>query len=45
MFRRDNVALVFVILLAIVVSMVIGAIMAFYHNMQNTNLIQAGVFI
>ena len=45
MFRRDSVALVFVILLAIVVSMVIAAVLAFYHNQQNSNRIQPGVFI
>ena len=45
MFRRDNVPLVFIILLAIVIGMLVATILAFYTNQQETNLIQSGIFI
>ena len=45
MFRRDNVPLVFIILLAIVIGMLAATILAFYTNQQETNLIQSGIFI
>ena len=45
MFRRDNVPLVFIILLAIVIGMLAATILAFYTNQQETNLIQSGIYI
>ena len=45
MFRRDNILLVFIILLAIVVGAAIAFVMYFYSEQQNTDKIQPGVFI
>lgn len=45
LFRRDNIILVFTILLAIVVGIIIAMIWVFYSNQQNTDKIQSGVFI
>lgn len=45
MFRHDNVALVFTILLAIVIGICIAAVSFFYANIQNSDTIQSGVFI
>ncbi len=45
MFRHDNVALVFTILLAIVIGICIAAVSFFYSNIQNSNRIQSGIFI
>lgn len=45
MFRRDNIILVFIILLAIVVGAAIAFVMYFYSEQQNTDKIQPGVFI
>lgn len=44
-FRRDNIILVFTILLAIVVGIIIAMVTMFYSNQQNTDKIQSGVFI
>lgn len=44
-FRRDNIILVFTILLAIVVGIIIAIVAMFYSNQQNTDKIQSGVFI
>lgn len=45
MFRKDNVLLVFVMLLAIVIGIFIASTVMFYYNQQNTDCIQSGVFI
>ena len=45
MFRRDNVALVFIILLAIVIGVLAAAVYMFYNDQQTTDKIQSGVFI
>lgn len=45
MFRHDNIVLVFTILLAIVIGIIIACITMFYSNQQNSETIQAGVFI
>lgn len=45
MFRHDNIALVFTILLAIVIGICIAAVSFFYANIQNTDKIQSGIFI
>ena len=45
MFRRDNILLVFIILLAIVLGIFIASIAMFYNHQQNTDKIQSGVFI
>lgn len=45
MFRKDNVILVFIILLAIVIGIFVASLMMFYHEQQSTDKIQAGVFI
>ena len=45
MFRRDNIVLVFIILLAIVVGVFVAGIFVFYNKQQNTNKIQNGVYI
>ena len=45
MFRKDNVFLVFIILLVIVLAIFITSIMMFYDYQQNTDKIQPGVFI
>ena len=45
MFRRDNLLLVFIILLAIVLGIFIASIAMFYNHQQNTDKIQSGVFI
>lgn len=45
MFRHDNIALVFTILLAIVLGICVAAVSFFYSNMQNTDKIQSGIFI
>lgn len=44
-FRRDNIILVFAILLAIVIGLIVSMIAIFYSNQQNTDKIQSGVFI
>ncbi len=44
-FRHDNFILVFIILLAIVIGIFISAVVFFYSNQQNSNVIQSGVFI
>ena len=45
MFRHDNIAFVFTILLAIVLGICIAAVSFFYANIQNSNTIQSGIFI
>lgn len=45
MFRRDNVALVFIVLLAIVIGVLAAAVYMFYNDQQTTDKIQSGVFI
>lgn len=45
MFSSDNVFLVFIVLVAIVIGIFISSLMMFYHNQQNSNIIQSGVFI
>lgn len=45
MFRKDNIFLVFIILLAIVLGIFIASIFMFYNHQQNTDKIQSGVFI
>lgn len=45
MFRHDNVALIFTILLALVVGICIAAVSFFYSDIQNSNRIQSGIFI
>lgn len=45
MFRRDNVLVVFTVLLAIVLGICIAAISFFYSSIQNTDKIQSGIFI
>lgn len=44
-FRHDNVILVFFILLAIVLGIFVSAVIMFYSNQQNSQMIQSGVFI
>jgi len=44
-FRRDNIFLVFTILVAIFIGIIAASIVMFYSNQQNTNLIQPGIFI
>lgn len=45
MFRHDNIALVFTILLAIVIGICIAAVSFFYSAIENSDTIQSGVFI
>ena len=45
MFRHDNIAFVFTILLAIVLGICIAAVSFFYANIQNSNTLQSGIFI
>lgn len=45
MFKHDNVASVFIILVAIVVGIFIATVFMFYSNQQNSEKIQSGVFI
>lgn len=45
MFRKDNIILVFVVLLAVVIGIFASAVMFFYYNQQNSDKIQAGVYI
>lgn len=44
-FRRDNIILVYFVLLAIVIGIVLAASIMFYLNQQNSEVIQSGVFI
>lgn len=44
-FSRENILLVFIILLALVVGIIIAMITIFYSEQQNTDKIQTGVFI
>lgn len=44
-FKHDNIALVFITLVAIVIGICISTIMMFYLNQQNSDKIQSGVFI
>lgn len=45
MFRRDNILLIYLILLAIFVGFVIACFFTFYFHVQNSELIQSGVYI
>lgn len=45
MFKHDSIALVFAILLAITIGIFIAGTILFYNIQQNSNVIQAGVFI
>lgn len=45
MFKHDNVAFIFITLVAIVVGLFIAITMMFYSNRQNSDKIQTGVFI
>lgn len=45
MFRRDNVLLIFIILLAIVIGIFFACVAMFYNKQQNTDKIQSGVYI
>lgn len=45
MFRRDNVVLVFIILLAILLGFFTVIVATFYNKQQNTDKIQSGVYI
>ena len=45
MFRHDNVALVFIILLAIVIGFFVATVAILYNKQQNTDKIQSGVYI
>lgn len=44
-FSRENILLVFIILLAVVIGIIIAMVTIFYSNQQNTDKIQSGVFI
>lgn len=44
-FRRDNIFLVFTILVAIFIGIIVASIIMLYSNQQNTTLIQPGIFI
>lgn len=45
MFKHDNVAYVFIILVAIVIGIFLAITLMFYSNQQNSEKIQSGVFI
>ncbi len=45
MFKHDNIAVVFITLVAIVIGLFIAITMMFYSNKQNSDKIQTGVFI
>ncbi len=45
MFKHDNVAFVFIVLVAIVIGIFIAATLMFYSHQQNSEKIQSGVFI
>ncbi len=45
MFKHDNVASIFVVLVAIVIGIFIAIVLMFYSNQQNSEKIQSGVFI
>ena len=44
-FRHDNTLLVFFILLAIVIGAFVAAVIMFYTNQQNSNVIRDGQFV
>lgn len=45
MFRRDNILLIYLILLSIFIGFVIACFLTFYFHVQNSELIQSGVYI
>ncbi len=45
MFRRDNIVLVYIILVALFIGALIASISIFYFHTQNSNVIQSGIFI
>ncbi len=45
MFKHDNTAFIFIVLVAIVIGIFIAATLMFYFNQQNSEKIQSGVFI
>ena len=45
MFKKDNILLTYIILVAIFVGILIASALFFYSQIQNTNIIQSGIFI
>ena len=43
--KKDNILIIYVILVAIFMGIFIASILVFYYRQQNTNVIQSGIYI